>query len=164
MPAVSLVRILATLREHDCQFVLVGGLAAVLHGTPIQTYDVDLVYSRAPDNLPKMAAALEELDAIFRMQPDRRLRPNFSHLSGSGHLNLLTSAGPLDLLATVGVRPLLSYDDLLPFTQVMHITDDVQIAVLQLEKLIELKEELGGEKDRAVLPSLYQTLRLKKFS
>ena len=42
------------------------------------------------------------MDAIFRIQPERRLKPQPSHLTASGHLNLLTCYGPLDLRATIG--------------------------------------------------------------
>jgi hypothetical protein len=55
--------------------------------------------SRNPENINRLLASL---DAIFRAQPQRRLGPSAGHLSGGGHLNLLTSGGPLDLLGTVG--------------------------------------------------------------
>ncbi|MGA7415462.1 MAG: hypothetical protein WBW33_33635, partial [Bryobacteraceae bacterium] len=71
-------------------------MAAVLQGAPIQTYDVDLVYSLDPANRERLLKVLESLDAIFRMQPERRLRPAESHLAGGGHLNLITRYGPLD--------------------------------------------------------------------
>ena len=153
-------RLLETLRKLEAsqsQFILVGGLAAVLNGAPIQTYDIDLVYSRTPENIQRLLAVLESLDAIFRIQPDRRLRPNASHLSGKGHLNLLTSSGPLDLLATIGAD--LGYEELLPHSSEMEIGAGIRILVLELETIIALKEELAGEKDMAVLPILRRTLK-----
>src|SRR6266478_3699191 len=98
----KLIAALRQLCESEVQFILVGGLAAVLNGAPIQTFDVDLVFSREPANIDRLLAVLRSLDAVFRMQPDRRLRPDRSHLAGGGHLNLLTSFGPLDLLGTIG--------------------------------------------------------------
>ena len=108
-------KLFATLRtqcKSDVQFVVVGGLAAVLNGAPIQTYDIDLVYSRDQANLDRLLNFLREIDAIFRLQPERRLQPAASHLAGGGHLNLLTRYGPVDLLAAIGDN--LSYSDLLP--------------------------------------------------
>ncbi|MGH9625727.1 MAG: hypothetical protein ACRD4G_15525, partial [Bryobacteraceae bacterium] len=133
---------------------------AVLNGAPVQTYDVDIVYSRSPENIRYLLEALESLDAVFRIQPERRLRPNASHLSGSGHLNLVTCNGPLDLLATVGRS--LTYEDLLAHCSKMDIGGGIQINVLNLETLIEMKEQLAGDKDLAVLPILRQTLKEAK--
>jgi predicted nucleotidyltransferase len=157
-------KLIATLRsfaETEIQFILVGGLAAVLNGAPIQTYDIDLVYSREPGNVDRLLSVLQSLEAIFRIQPERRLRPARSHLSGGGHLNLLTRYGPLDLLATVGQG--LSFSDLLPHSTEMDVGDGIRIRVLDLETIVLLKEQLAGEKDIAVLPILRRTLsELKK--
>jgi len=159
----SLLATLRSLRDSESQFILVGGLSAVLNGAPIQTYDIDLVYSRNPENIKRLLKVLASLDAVFRMQPQRRLRPNASHLAGNGHLNLLTRGGPLDLLATIGRN--LAYEDLLSHSLEMDIGEGIRIPVLDLETLIALKEELGGDKDIAVLPILRQTLKeLKKQS
>ena len=118
-----LLAVLQTLAENECQFIVVGGLAAVLNGAPIQTYDIDLVYARTAENIGRLLFVLASLDAVFRMQPERRLRPAASHLSGQGHLNLLTSAGPLDLLATVGQD--LTYEDLAPHSLEMNVGEGV---------------------------------------
>jgi len=160
MPQNRLLALLLRLEESKAQFIVVGGLAAVLHGAPVQTYDVDIVYARNPQNIDRLLTVLVSLDAIFRAQPERRLRPAASHLSGGGHLNLLTSGGPLDLLGTVGRD--LRYEDLLSRSSTMKIGAEIQIHVLDLETLIELKEQLGGDKDAAVLPVLRHTLEERK--
>ncbi|HEY7302557.1 MAG TPA: hypothetical protein VH601_00470 [Bryobacteraceae bacterium] len=146
-----------SLSEAGIHFILVGGLAAVLNGAPIQTYDVDIVYSLDPQNIDCLLTALQSLDAVFRMQPERRLRATKGHLSGGGHLNLLTRCGPLDLLARIGQD--LGFPELLPHSVEMFIGGGIRIRVLDLETLISLKEHLAGEKDVAVLPILRQTLR-----
>jgi predicted nucleotidyltransferase len=148
---------LRSLAESGAEFILVGGLAAVLQGAPVQTYDVDIVYSQTPANLKRLAHLLSSVEAIFRIQPERRLRPNLSHLAGGGHLNLLTRYGPLDLLGSIGKD--LTYEDLLSHSSKMQAGDGLEIQVLDLDTLIELKEQLGGEKDVAVLPVLRETLK-----
>jgi len=148
--------------EADVEFVLVGGLAAVLNGAPVHTFDVDIVHSREPANAERLLAVLDVLEAVFRAQPERRLKPTLSHVSGPGHLNLLTRFGPLDVLGSIGRG--LVYEDLLPDTAVLDIGSSTTIRVLTLEKLIELKQELGGEKDRAMIPILRRTLREKERS
>lgn len=152
---------LTLLKQSGSEFILVGGLAAVLQGAPVQTYDVDIVYSRSAENIERLLGVLNLLDAIFRIQPARRIKPNATHLKSDGHLNLLTRFGPLDLLAAIGDG--LTYEDLLPHSQEMSITESVRIQVLKLDEIILIKEKLGGEKDTAVLPTLRQTaLELKK--
>ena len=157
MQPTKLVATLGIFHENGVEFILVGGLAAVLNGAPIQTYDVDLVYSREPKNLARLLAVLDSIEAIFRIQPERRLKPTMSHLAGAGHLNLLTRYGPVDLLATIGNG--LGYQDLFSHSVEMDIGRGIRIRVLDLETLISIKEQLAGEKDVAVLPVLRQTLR-----
>ncbi len=160
MPKRELIAPLRTLHDGNVEFILVGGLAAVLNGSPVDTFDVDVVHSRETANIDRLLPVLDALDAIFRMQPERRLRPNASHLASAGHLNLITRYGPLDLLGTIGQD--LGYQELLPHSIELNIAAGLRIRVLDLETLIAIKEELGGEKDRAVLPILRRTLEEKK--
>jgi len=148
--------ILKALRERDVEFIVVGGLAAILDGAPINSFDVDVVHSRDAKNVERLVPVLESLDAIFRIQPHRRLKPNASHLSGAGHLNLQTRYGWLDVLGTIGNG--LAYSDLLAHSAELDIGDGVRVRVLDLETLIAIKEELGREKDLAVLAILRRTL------
>ncbi len=92
--------ILEVLERHDVRYVVVGGVAAVLAGAPISTYDLDIMHSRAPENLPKLIDALHGLDAHYR-NDRRHLVPNESHLKGPGHQLLKTRFGDLDVLGTI---------------------------------------------------------------
>jgi predicted nucleotidyltransferase len=67
----------------------------------------------------------------------------------------MTRFGPLDLLGTIGAGQ--SYSDLLEHSDEIEI-GKMRLRILSLEKLIQVKEELGSEKDKAVLPVLRQTL------
>src|SRR4051812_22357447 len=139
MPTRSPIETVRFLHRTHIQFVVVGGVAAVLNGAPITTYDVDVVHSREPENVDRLLSALEEIDAIFRIQPERRLRPAASHLAGAGHVNLLTSYGPIDFRGTIGDG--LGYEELLPQSIEMDIGEGMRIHVLNLEALIALKEQ-----------------------
>ena len=125
--------------ESGVEFIVVGGLAAVLNGAPVDTYDVDLVYSRVPENVGRLLKLLGE-----------------SHLAGSGHLNLLTRYGPMDLLAQIGQG--LGFAELLAGSNEMEIGAGVRVRVVNLETVISVKEYLGSEKDLAALPVLRRTL------
>jgi predicted nucleotidyltransferase len=160
MPTSDLPAALRALHEGGVEFVVVGGLAAVLNGAPVNTFDLDIVPARNEENVAKLLRVLDGLDAIYRMQPSRRLKPNASHLRSPGHHNLITNCGPLDVLGTIGRG--LSYEDLLPRTIDMEIGGGVRVHVLDLATIVALKEELAGEKDLAVLPILRRTLEEKQ--
>jgi predicted nucleotidyltransferase len=156
----KLIALLRALAEAEVDFIVVGGLAAALEGATVDTYDVDVVHSRDAANIARLLPVLESLDAVFRIQPERRLRPAASHLAGPGHLNLITRYGPLDVLGTIGRG--LGFEDLLPHSSKMDVGGGIHVRVLDLETLIALKEELAGEKDRAMLPLLRRALAEKK--
>jgi hypothetical protein len=147
---------LLALHGAGIEFVVVGGLAAVLNGAPVSTFDLDIVHSRDEANIARLLLVLQDFDAVYRIQPERRLRPTASHLASRGHQNLITRYGPLDLLGTIGHD--LGYQELLPHSAEMDIGDGIRVRVLDLETLIAIKEEVAGVKDVAVLPILRQTL------
>jgi hypothetical protein len=150
--------LLRVLSAHGVEFILVGGMAAVLQGAPIVTGDLDVVHRRTPDNVKRLLAALSELDAIFRHDP-RRLRPNESHLLGPGHSLLATRFTDLDVLGTIFADT--PYEDLLGDSIEVEL-GDVTIRVLGLERLIQAKEFANRPKDLAVLPALRATLSLSQ--
>jgi hypothetical protein len=153
----SLLKILTQLVGAEIEFVVVGSLAAVLQGAPIPDIEIAILFAQNHQNIERLVNLLDPLDAIFRIQPHRKLRPNITHLAGNGHINLITKYGPLDLLTNIGNN--LRYADILPLTKPLLITETTTINVLNLETLIALKEQLGGEKDLATLPILRQTLK-----
>ena len=157
-PVPDFLQILKILAKHEIDFIVVGGVCAVLHGAPVSTFDLDLVHSRSLDNLDRLISALRELDAYYRGRGDQRLRPKLSHLSSPGHQLLMTRFGPLDLLGTIGTG--YSYDDLLEDTVELPVSG-LKLRLLNLERLIEVKEETAQDKDRAVLPILRRTLEEK---
>ena len=93
----------ACLDRHGVRYVLIGGLAAVLHGSPLQTVDMDICPSRTPDNLARLAAALDDMDARIRTSdaPDGiRFPRDAVFLSRVDLLNLVTRFGDVDLSFT----------------------------------------------------------------
>ena len=142
--------LLRALAGAQAEFIVVGGVCAVLHGAPVATFDLDLVYSRAGDNLSRLERVLREFNAVYREKPDA------AGLDSAGHHLLQTDAGPLDLLGSVvgGER----YEELLAHTEGVDLGTGLHVRLLDLPTLIRLKEQLGRDRDRAVLPILKRTL------
>ena len=155
-PATDFLAILRELVSHRVDFVIVGGVGAVLLGAPVSTFDLDLVHSRTAGNVQRLLTALQCMDAYYREHPETRLRPSAQDLAGTGHHLLMTRSGPLDLLGAVTRGR--GYEDLLPKTIEIFAGPDLPVHVLDLADLITLKEELGREKDAATLPILRRTL------
>jgi predicted nucleotidyltransferase len=150
------LEILRALSTHGVDFILVGGVAAAVQGAPIATFDVDVLYSTDAPNLTRLLGTIEDVEGYYRVPPERRLKPQLSHLASGGHNLLAPRFGPLDLLGSVGNSH--SFPDLLPHTIEIIVGEGTTIRVLELETLIAVKEETAGDKDRASLPILRRTL------
>ena len=155
-PGPDFLEILRCLCVHQVDFIVVGGVSAVLAGAPLNTFDIDVVHCREAANVARLQGALNDLCAIYRFQPERKLVPSASHLISAGHQLLMTKFGPLDVLGTIGKSR--SYVDLVPGSVSVELEPGMTIQILGLETQIRVKEEVGAPKDLAVLPLLRRTL------
>ena len=140
------LRMLDVLRRHEVRFVMIGGLAGRLWGSPSVTNDMDVCYARDSANLKHLAEALQELDARLRgVSDDVPFLLDERTLSAGDHFMFVTDAGNLDCLGTpAGTK---GYDDLARTAEEMGIGDH-QIKVAAIEDLIRMKLASGRAKDR----------------
>jgi predicted nucleotidyltransferase len=151
--------LLRALSDAGVEYVIVGGVAAVLLGAPVSTFDLDIVHRRDADNLNRLLKVLESLDAHYRGRPGPPLYPDLEHLASAGHQLLSSRLGPIDVLGTIdGGR---DYDDLVEHVVTLEL-DELRVRVLDLETLIGIKERIGRPKDQAVLPVLREALAQSK--
>src|SRR5262249_51896334 len=138
----------------------VGGLAAVAQGAPLTTHDVDIVPRRSVENIDRLLAVLESIDAQHRGSwSGGPLRPDQRELLGTGHSLLMTSLRPLDVLGAIeGGR---DYESLLPDSIEIDVGGH-PIRVLSLAVLVELKRASTHPKDRYALAILEETLRQQR--
>ena len=155
MPTSSYRRILETLDRHGVEHIVVGGVAAVLQGAPMTTFDIDTLIKVDTDNATKLLAALRELQARFREQP-QEITPTRDDILAGGHLLLMTDCGPLDVLGFVGKGR--RYEDLTASSRTL-LVGALSVRVLELATLIEEKKALGRPKDQAVIALLESVLR-----
>ncbi len=153
---VNLGAILEGLLEASIDFILVGGLAAVVQGAPVTTMDVDIVHNRSPENIAKLIAFLKSIEAFHRRPDDKIIEPRESDISGKGHALFTTRLGALDVLAVIEEGK--AYEDLLEHTVEIDFRT-YTIRVLDLEMLIQLKRNSTDPKDIQRLPVFEETLR-----
>jgi hypothetical protein len=147
--APDFAKILETLAKHKVEFIVVGGVCAVLLGAPVTTFDLDIVHARDSENLGRLQKALKELGAHYREHLPRYIEPTLSGLETSGHHLLATRFGPLDVLGSVGIN-----DDFLRLENSIEkliLRDHLSVSILQLNALIEVKEKTAREKDVGML-------------
>ncbi len=149
--------LLELLNRHEVNFIVVGGVAAILEGVPITTLDLDVVYDRSPDNLERLLEVLQTVEACYRDPAGRHIVPTIENLA-TFRMNLLrTNLGPFDVIAAIHGA---GYEDLLSSSRIRQV-GELKLRVLELAKVIESKELANRDKDRAVLPLLRKTLELK---
>ncbi len=150
--------IFRVLESHGVEYVLIGGLAASLHGSPHVTTDVDITPRADRQNLERLAEALQEIAARIRTEGEPDGLPfdrSAEMLARTSLLNLTTRYGDLDVAMTpTGTR---GFDDLR--RHAIQITvHDTRVTVAALADIIRSKEAAGREKDRLTLPTLRRLL------
>ena len=154
----QIISLLQILDEGQVKFIIVGGVCAVLHGVPTTTFDLDIVHSRRPDNLIRLADVLEKLDARYRGHP-KPIRPDSESLASPGHHLLITRFGPLDILGSI--EKALDYTGLIRHSEEI-LLEGRAFQLLSLEHLLEIKKDSPFEKDQMKLAILRQTLKEKR--
>jgi hypothetical protein len=153
--------ILRTLDRHGVEYILIGGLAARLHGSPLLTDDVDITPAAQKSNVQRLVAALRELGAELRVAGiDDGLHFDFDEESfhSTTAMTLTTRDGPLDLCfqpAGTGGFP-----DLTEHAEEYEVFG-LTIRVASLDDIIRSKQAAGRDVDLQALPTL-QALRERK--
>lgn len=152
--------LLQALAEHAVDFVVIGGIAAIAHGSARLTRDLDISYATNADNLRALGAALMNLQARLRgVDEDVPFVPDEHTLRRTSLLTLDTSAGPLDLLAEPPGAP--PYDELR--RQAERITlGSVAVLIASIDDLVAMKLKAGRTKDLADIEELDAIRRLRR--
>ena len=117
---IDLERTLQELHRAGVEFIIVGGVAATIHGSARLTQDLDLVYARTPENIVRLAAALEPHSPYLRgAPPGLPFRWDAETIRRGLNFTLTTALGDLNLLGEIVGGG--GYADLLPDTQVVKL-------------------------------------------
>jgi hypothetical protein len=153
-----LERAARVLQAHGVEFIVIGGQADCLFGSPRVTYEVDICYRRTRTNLERLAEALKEIRPTLRgAPPDLPVVPDVQALSLGSNYTFDSDFGELDLLGWV--EPLGDCEAPAPHAEVYR-AGDLELKVIGLDDLIRVREHIGRAKDR---DSLYQLLAIKRI-
>ena len=153
--------LLERLHDRSVESILVGGMAGAALGAARVTYDLDLVYRRTPENVARLAGALNDLAPYLRgAPPGLPFRFDAETIERGLNFTLTTTLGSLDLLGEItgGGR----YEDLLPHCLEVDLFG-VRCLCLGLDKLIEVKRAAGRPKDLEAIAEL-EALREERDS
>jgi hypothetical protein len=149
-------RILEALVAYGVDFVLIGGLAGIARGSSYPSYDVDIAHARDSENLERLAAALQELEAELRGAPaGLPFAPDAETLRAGSHFTFSTPYGPLDLLSDPDGAP--RYAELKRAAGEPASIEGTAVHVASLDHLIAMKERSGRTKDK-LMASEYRVL------
>jgi len=153
-------RIIKRLLEENVEFVIVGGLSAILQGAEYSTLDLDLCYRRTPENIGRLVKALNPLRPRPRGFPEELpfVFDERTVLLGS-NFTLDIDGESLDLLGEMSAIG--GFEQVIGQSLVFDV-ENREVPVLSLAQLIESKRAAGRPKDLAVLPLLEETLKRRQ--
>jgi hypothetical protein len=144
--------LIQTLADGRVDFILIGGVAATIHGSARLTRDVDVVYARTDENLARLVAALGPLSPYLRgAPPGLPFSFDVETLRRGLNFTLTTRAGDLDLLGEVTGGG--GFDRLRNHATAVSVYDR-DVLCLGLDWLIRVKRAAGRPKDLEAVAEL----------
>jgi hypothetical protein len=150
-------RILEALDNHAVEYVIVGGMALVIHGSARVTYDLDVCYARHQENLERLSAALTPLHPRLRGAPEGLpFRVDPPTLKAGLNFTFVTDAGDVDFLGEIsGVGGF----DHVAASALVHELYGRPVRVMSLDALERAKRAAGRRKDLLALDEIAELRR-----
>lgn len=153
MKEFDLRALLALLHDREVRFIVIGGVAVSAHGYVRGTEDLDLVPDPDPENLRRLVAALDELEATLPTVDERRFDPiqDARVIRRGGNVTAMTRFGGLDVVQRTNTVPTYSQ---LAENAVESSLLGIPVRVCSLASLREMKAAQGRSQDIADLENL----------
>jgi hypothetical protein len=144
---------IAALNRHEVDYIVIGGVAAITHGSPLLTSDFDICYRRTKENTGRLAEALRELQARPRgMDPSLPFILDGATLRNGDTFTFETTAGDLDCLGSPSGTT--GYPDLVLAATPIELGEGLTALVCSLDDLIRMKRAAGRPKDLYAVENL----------
>ena len=149
------VAICRVLNDNGVKYVVLGGFAAVVHGSPVPTEDIDVIPARDSENLERLARALTQMNAAIRTSDGPvRTRIDAGFIANMPNmLNLTTNLGDVDLVFSPA-GPLKGYEQWNANAVLAQLEPGLVIVAASLDDVIESKAKANRAKDLRSLPYL----------
>lgn len=156
----ELEQIATLLLRHGVEFIVIGGQAEMLHGSPRVTYDVDLCYRRTNENISRLAAALNELHPTLRgAPPDLPFILDARTIELGSNFTFDTPIIPLDLLGYV--EPLGAYDALRK-NAVLYQSHGLDLWTISASDLLAVKLHINRPRDQESIMQLRAIIKIQQ--
>lgn len=152
--------VLRSLVENQVEFVIVGLTAAIAQGVPLGTIDLDICYERTSKNAERLATALKPFHPRLRGAPEGLpFKLDRETIMMGCNFTFATDAGDVDILGHISEVG--EYGDIRK-NAVETEAFGLRLLMMSLEDVIKSKKAAGRMKDKAQLPVLEETLRLRR--
>jgi hypothetical protein len=151
-PSLKIRDLLEVLDRHAVDYIVIGGIAGIIHGSAYPTYDFDLLYARDERNLERMAAALRDLRVTLRNAPtDLPFQIDARTLAAGSNFTFESEFGSFDILGeAAGMR---SYGEMRADAK-PDSAWGIPICVASIDDLIRMKRAAGRPKDKLMAEEL----------
>jgi transcriptional regulator with XRE-family HTH domain len=152
--------LLDALDRKQVDFVVIGGVAGLAHGSAYPTYDLDIAYARGRRNLERLAAALRDIGVALRDAPaDLPFQIDARTLQAGMNFTFITDYGEFDILGEVdGVR---DYEELRAHAEI-HGVGGIPVRVASLNHLIGMKRRIDRTHDQLMVEEYISMERLRR--
>ncbi|HEY0391285.1 MAG TPA: hypothetical protein VGC63_06205 [Solirubrobacterales bacterium] len=141
--------LLEPLARHGVDFVMVGGMAGLSHGSSYPSYDLDIVYARDRENIERLVESLREIGVRLRgAPPDPPFLLDVRTIENGSNFTFITPHGDFDILGHADGMP--SYEELRTAALVRDVLG-FNIRVASIEHLIAMKRAANRPKDRVAV-------------
>lgn len=148
------------LNQSKVEYVVIGGVALIAHGSARVTFDLYICYKRSKDNIEKLCSALQPFHPRLRGAPlDLPFRFDPKTVTAGLNFTLATDLGDFDLLGEVA--GLGFYDAVHKSSQVKKV-ENIECQVLSLDGLYRAKSAAGRDKDIEALKEIKGLKELKE--
>lgn len=148
-PSLKVKELLQALDRHGVEFMIIGGIAGLAHGSSYPTYDLDVIYAREASNLERLAATLIEIGVSLRgAPPDLPFTADARTLENGANFTFDSEWGSFDILAdAAGMR---DYEAMRADARLDTI-EGVAVRIVSLDDLIAMKRAANRPKDTLML-------------